>query len=95
MAKSSPKNHSYVYIPVDKLVAIIKESCPPIGFTSENGCFGAGEDCKKCWLSWLKDGEDDAKPETGDNGGRAAYKKYGDGGCLPRDAGDLFYSAFG
>lgn len=52
------KNHSYVCIPAHKLVAIIKESCPPIGFTSENGCFGAGEDCLNCWHSWLKDGDD-------------------------------------
>lgn len=53
-------NHSYVYISTDKLVALIKESCPPIWFNRNDGCFGAGEDCKKCWLSWLKDGEDDA-----------------------------------
>ena len=59
MAKSSQKNHSYVYIPTDKLVALIKESCPPIGFNRNDGCFGAGEECKECWLLWLKGGDDD------------------------------------
>lgn len=53
-------NHYYVYIPADKLAAIIEESCPPIGYTRENGCFGAAEDCLKCWKDWLKDDDDDA-----------------------------------
>ena len=53
-------NHSYVYIPTDKLAAIIEESCPPIGYTRDNGCFGAAEDCIKCWKDWLKDDDDDA-----------------------------------
>lgn len=51
------KNNSYVFILVDKLVAIIENSCPPIGYTRVNGCFGAKEDCLKCWKDWLKDGE--------------------------------------
>ena len=63
MAKRSPKNHSYVYIPTDKLVSLIKESCPPIGFNRNDGCFGVGKDCKECWLSWLKDGDSDAKAD--------------------------------
>lgn len=32
-------NHSYVYIPTDKLVAIIEESCPPIPYTREKWVF--------------------------------------------------------
>lgn len=51
------KNNSFVLIQEDKLAAIIGESCPPIGYTRENGCFGAAEDCLKCWKDWLKDGE--------------------------------------
>jgi hypothetical protein len=62
MAKSSPKNHSYVYIPTDKLVTIIEQLCPPI-FGDVVGEQCADEDCKKCWLSWLKDGDDDAKAD--------------------------------
>lgn len=50
-------NNSYVIISADKLAAIIEESCPPIWYTRENGCFGAGEDCFKCWKDWLQDGE--------------------------------------
>ena len=50
-------NHSYIYIPTNKLVQIMQESCPPIGYTRENGCFGAAEDCLECWKSWFKDGE--------------------------------------
>ena len=50
-------NTSYVCIPADKLAAIIEESCPPIGYTRDNGCFGAAEDCLKCWKDWLKGGE--------------------------------------
>lgn len=51
-------NHSYVYIPADKLAAIIEESCPPpIVYNRDYGCFGKGEDCLKCWKDWLKDGE--------------------------------------
>lgn len=50
-------NNSYVIISADKLAAIIKESCPPIGYTIENGRFGVAEDCLECWKSWLKDGE--------------------------------------
>lgn len=50
-------NKTYVYIPANKLVEIFKHCCPPIGYTRENGCFGAKEDCLKCWKDWLKDGE--------------------------------------
>lgn len=50
-------NHSYVCVPANKLAAIIKESCPPIGYTKENGCFGADEDCVNCWRAWFKDGD--------------------------------------
>ena len=50
-------NNSYVYIPADKLVEIIKHCCPPIGNTRYNGCSGAAGDCLKCWKEWLKDGE--------------------------------------
>lgn len=41
-------------------MALIKESCPPIGYNRNDGCFGVGKDCKKCWLSWLKDDDDNA-----------------------------------
>ena len=50
-------NNSYVIISADKLAAIIEESCPPIGYTWDNGCFGSREDCLECWKLWLKDGE--------------------------------------
>lgn len=53
------KNNSYAYIPVDKLTDLIVDCCPPI---SDPHCagkcdFGTGEDCVKCWKSWLMDGE--------------------------------------
>lgn len=51
------KNNPYVYIPAHKLAEIIEESCPPIGYTRDNECLRADEDCLKCWQSWLKDGE--------------------------------------
>lgn len=53
------KNNSYVYIPTDKLVAIIKYTCPPIDNDVYCGCHGepAKADCVKCWKSWLMDGE--------------------------------------
>lgn len=51
-------NNSYVIISADKLEAIFLNCCPPpIVYTRENGCFGAAEDCLKCWKDWLKDGE--------------------------------------
>ena len=49
-------NNSYVCIPADKLVEIIKGSCPPV--TELEKCFFTFEgDCVTCWKSWLKDGE--------------------------------------
>ena len=51
-------NHSYVYIPVDKLVEIMQESCPPGMYSGHNKCLiGEVKGCRKCWLSWLKDGD--------------------------------------
>lgn len=50
-------NHSYVYIPTDKLVAIIKGSCPPVTVPENTCCFGFEGDCVTCWKAWLKDGE--------------------------------------
>lgn len=50
-------NNSYAYMPAYKLVALISESCPPIPYNKENGCYGSGEDCVNCWYDWLKDGE--------------------------------------
>ena len=52
-------NHSYVYIPADKLAEIMRESCPPGMRPDHNKCpIGEVNGCHKCWLSWLKDGED-------------------------------------
>lgn len=50
-------NHSYVFIPADKLAALIETSCPPgMCGVPECGCY-TGEDCPQCWASWFKDGE--------------------------------------
>ena len=54
-------NKSYVYIPADKLVEIIKHCCPPSTSDSHTShlaredCFDV--DCIDCWTEWLKDGE--------------------------------------
>ena len=54
-------NHSYVYIPTDKLVKIIEYCCPPN--MSVDHCERLvyedcdGRACLNCWKSWLKDGE--------------------------------------
>lgn len=54
-------NHSYVYIPADKLVAIIKRCCPPSVSTLHSDCLAREDcfdvDCLECWKSWFKDGE--------------------------------------
>ena len=52
-------NNSYVYIPADKLVAIIKQCCPPGVSTLHSDCLAhdcLDVDCLECWKSWLKDG---------------------------------------
>lgn len=48
-------NHSYVYIPADKLVELIKTKCPPSEHTVLSDC--DHKDCVNCWKTWLKDGE--------------------------------------
>lgn len=54
-------NNSYVYIPMDKLAAILNHCCPP--FTTVWDCSklsredSADEDCLQCWKDWFKDGE--------------------------------------
>ena len=52
----SMNNNSYVYIPADKLVEIIKHCCPPSKSDSHTSHL-ARKDCLECWKSWLKDGE--------------------------------------
>ena len=49
-------NNSYVYIPADKLVELIKTACPPNTSTVRSRCL-TDEDCLKCWKDWLEDGE--------------------------------------
>lgn len=55
------KNNSYVYIPVDKLAAIIDKGCPPFSWLEY--CRQLDKEgweeavCINCWRSWLKDGE--------------------------------------
>lgn len=61
MTEHELKNNSYVYIPVDKLEEIMRESCPPDMYPDHNKCLiGEVKGCRKCWLSWLKDGDSDA-----------------------------------
>lgn len=49
--------NSYVCIPADKLVELIKTTCPP-GLCGVPSCGGyTGKDCVECWCSWLKDGD--------------------------------------
>lgn len=50
-------NHSYVYIPADKLVELIKTSCPPDPICGLFRRCHTRKDCLNCWKSWLKDGE--------------------------------------
>lgn len=52
-------NNSYVYIPYDKLMALIETGCPPISRASQlNSCIGYDGNCKECWKSWLAESED-------------------------------------
>ena len=54
-------DHSYVYIPTDKLVEIIEHCCPPNTSVDHferlayEDCDGRA--CLECWKAWLKDGE--------------------------------------
>lgn len=52
-------NPSYVYIPMDKIMALIETDCPPVtSVMTENVCIGYGRDCKECWTAWLAECED-------------------------------------
>lgn len=53
------KNHSYVYIPADKLTELITGCCPPVHNPLCPGNYehDIDEDCAACWKSWLMDGE--------------------------------------
>lgn len=50
---------SYVYIPMDKIMALIETDCPPVtSVMIENVCIEYEGDCKECWKSWLTESED-------------------------------------
>lgn len=50
---------SYVYIPMDKIMALIETDCPPVtSVMAENVCIEYEGDCKECWKSWLTESED-------------------------------------
>lgn len=49
-------NHSYVYIPTDKLVELIKTTCPPGARTMLRDCL-TDKECANCWREWFKEGE--------------------------------------
>lgn len=60
-------NTSYVCIPADKLVELIKRLCPPgMSPANNNICLDdiihsdmgvPAKNCVKCWHKWFKDGE--------------------------------------
>lgn len=50
---------SYVYISMDKIMALIETDCPPVtSVMIENVCIEYEGDCKECWKSWLTESED-------------------------------------
>ena len=48
-------NNSYVCIPADKLVELIKTTCPPGARTMLRDCL-TDKECANCWYEWLKGG---------------------------------------
>lgn len=48
-------NNSYVCIPADKLVELIKGTCPPGSPTMLRDCLTEKE-CANCWYEWFKEG---------------------------------------
>ena len=55
MGKYAANNHSYVFIPADKLVELVKTACPPRARNMLRDCLTDTE-CANCWYEWLKEG---------------------------------------